>query len=178
MKDMCLVIQPTLSKYLLQLPSPAQLPPLPLTSIHLLHLLPPKTTFQIPKLQLPEYPELACPNLSEYPATSPRTCNGTMSQDRWAHEFKLDSPKHSSPKATTAGIAPTSFHKKKRTANELSCTEKHLGELLQLASKNEVVQKRKDFTTGQNVRLEAYESVTSFRIFPLQVRFDYTECIY
>ncbi|KAL3799237.1 hypothetical protein HJC23_012962 [Cyclotella cryptica] len=68
----------------------------------------------------------------------------------------------------TAGINPKSFHKKKRSDNEISHTEKYIDDLLLQASNNEVVLKRKNFTQIQNIRLEAFAEVTSFRIFPLQ----------
>ena len=94
-----------------------------------------------------------------------------MSEDRWATFQTSNSPeappKQHSP--SDEGIAPSSFHKKRRTKREQSATEKHVAELLQRASKNEVAQKRKDFTAMQKAQLDAYERATSFRIFPLQV---------
>ena len=109
-------------------------------------------------------------------------------EDRWAHVFSLTTFPHELPDSfdllknetkpcteenrDPAGIDPTSFHKKKRSNDELSSTEKYIGEILLQASKNEVVLKRKKFTEMQNVRLEAFKAVTCFRIFPLQVSFN------
>lgn len=86
-----------------------------------------------------------------------------MSEDRWAQ--KCPTASNNPP---NKGVAPTSFHKKKHN-HQQSRAEKHLEGLLHEASKKEVLQKRKEFTTVVNVQLDAFESVTSFRIFPLQV---------
>jgi hypothetical protein len=83
--------------------------------------------------------------------------------ENWPTDCRTITPRRST------GILPTSFHKKRRVDHKLSSTEKHLESLLQTASKSEVVQKRKEFVSKQNVQLRAYESVTSFKIFPLQV---------
>lgn len=97
-----------------------------------------------------------------------------MSEDRWAEELPHNSNATPPQRPTNSnnppnnGVTPTSFHKKKHH-NRQSRAEKHLEGLLQEASKKEVVQKRKEFTTVINVQLDAYESVTCFRIFPLQV---------
>lgn len=94
-----------------------------------------------------------------------------MFEDRWArHQTSTgeEAPsKQSSP--SDEGIAPSSFYKKRRTKREQSATEKSVAELLQRASKNEVTQRRKSFSAMQKAQLDAYERVTSFRIFPLQV---------
>eukprot|EP00956_Cyclotella_meneghiniana_P025623 scaffold53750_cov52-Cyclotella_meneghiniana.AAC.3 len=96
-----------------------------------------------------------------------------MSEDRWAQKFPHISNATPSQRPTASnnppnkGVAPTSFHKKKHN-HQQSRAEKHLEGLLHEASKKEVLQKRKEFTTVVNVQLDAYESVTSFRIFPLQ----------
>ena len=97
-----------------------------------------------------------------------------MSEDRWAQKFPHISNPTPSQRPTASnnppnkGVAPTSFHNKKHN-HQQSRAEKHLEGLLHEASKKEVLQKRKEFTTVVNVQLDAYESVTSFRIFPLQV---------
>jgi hypothetical protein len=94
-----------------------------------------------------------------------------QSDDQWATKLEQANSLQicSNRDEAMSGIAPASFHKKRRTCHEQSSTEKHLEEMLQLALKNEVMQKRKNFTDSQNLQLDAYESVTSFRIFPLQV---------
>lgn len=93
-----------------------------------------------------------------------------MSEDRWALDQQPTEIRSQTTPNGLTGIPPNSFHKKRRTDDKkLTSTEKHLEQLLHQASKNEVVQKRKDFTIMQKVQLQAYECVTSFRIFPLQV---------
>ena len=66
------------------------------------------------------------------------------------------------------GIDPISFHKKQSNKDLLTPAERQLVEVLRLASKNEILQKRKQHTDLQKVRLEAYHDVTSFKMFPLQ----------
>jgi hypothetical protein len=108
------------------------------------------------------------------------------SDDRWATEFQLSNTPVKQPainktviqKKNNVGIDPTGFHKKKRSHNELSQTEKALSCLLQQASKNEVVQKRKNYTTVKKAQLEEFESVTDFRIFPLQVSYKVSLCCF
>jgi hypothetical protein len=113
------------------------------------------------------------------------------SEDRWVPEFSLRNFPHALPDGftatrsetkpgavqnrNTAGIDPTSFHRKKRSDDEISPAEKYIDDLLLKASKNEVVLKRENYTKLQNVRLKAFEEVTSFRIFPLQVSFNATD---
>lgn len=50
----------------------------------------------------------------------------------------------------------------------MTATQKQLDEILHLAARNEVVQRRHEFTSIQKLQREAYHEVTTLKIFPLQ----------
>lgn len=50
----------------------------------------------------------------------------------------------------------------------MTATQKQLDEILHLAARNEVVQRRHEFTSIQKLQREAYHEVTAIKIFPLQ----------
>lgn len=66
------------------------------------------------------------------------------------------------------GIDPSLFHKKRRKIKEQTQAEKQLNRLLSEASKNEVLQKRKEFSSTQNSQRDVYHDITSLKTFPLQ----------
>jgi len=67
------------------------------------------------------------------------------------------------------GIDPSLFYKKRRNGNaEQTHAEKQLKQLLSEASKNEIVQKRKGYSSTQNTQRDVYNDVTSLKTFPLQ----------
>eukprot|EP00984_Skeletonema_dohrnii_P016347 scaffold7240_cov64-Skeletonema_dohrnii-CCMP3373.AAC.1 len=67
------------------------------------------------------------------------------------------------------GIDPSLFYKKRRNGNaEQTHAEKQLKLLLSEASKNEIVQKRKEYSSTQNTQRDVYNDVTSLTTFPLQ----------
>lgn len=67
------------------------------------------------------------------------------------------------------GIDPSLFHKKRRNGKaQQSQAEKQLKQLLNEASKNEVVQKRKEYSSTQNNLRDVFHEVTSLKVFPLQ----------
>ena len=67
------------------------------------------------------------------------------------------------------GIDPSLFHKKRRHGKaQQSQAEKQLEQLLNEASKNEVVQKRKEYSSTQNNLRDVFLEVTSLKVFPLQ----------
>jgi hypothetical protein len=66
------------------------------------------------------------------------------------------------------GIDPSLFHKKRRKGKEQTAAEKQLNQLLSEASKNEVVQKRKEYSSTQNNQRDVYHDITSLKTFPLQ----------
>lgn len=85
--------------------------------------------------------------------------------DRWA---ATSAPAPSLPERSD-GIDPSSFHKKRRNGKApQSQTEKQLKQLLNEASKNEVVQKRKEYSSTQNNLRDVFHEVTSLKVFPLQ----------
>ncbi|KAL9183428.1 hypothetical protein ACHAXT_004284 [Thalassiosira profunda] len=63
------------------------------------------------------------------------------------------------------GIDPSSFHTKPPSSDHQTS---NLNTILQLAAQNEVVERRKQYTTSHKAKMQAYRDVTSFRIFPLQ----------
>ena len=93
-----------------------------------------------------------------------------MASDRWRSDD--DAPKTSpAVEKKSSGVDPSLFYKKKKLLSNnhhQSAAEKQLGDLLQLASHNETVQKRHEYTTVQKIKRDAYHSVTSLTVFPLQ----------
>ena len=95
-----------------------------------------------------------------------------MASDRWRSdedEAPITTP---AVEKKSSGVDPSFFYKKKKLRNNnhhhQSAAEKQLGNLLQLASHNETVQKRHEYTTAQKIQRDAYHSVTSLAMFPLQ----------
>ena len=70
----------------------------------------------------------------------------------------------------SSGIDPSLFHKKRRHGgkSEQTQAEKQLKQLLSDASKNEIVQKRKEYSSIQNNMRDVFHAVTSLKTFPLQ----------
>ena len=66
------------------------------------------------------------------------------------------------------GLNPSSFHKKIRYGKKQSRAEMQLNELLCQVSKNEVMQKRKEYSSEQNTRRNVFNDITSLTTFPLQ----------
>ena len=106
-----------------------------------------------------------------------------MSIDQW-REFELSRSNRNTDTAASShktndelsptnktnksnGISPSSFYKKNKTQPS-TYSEQQLDNILNLASKNEVVQKRREFTSKHKAKEDAYDDVTQFRIFPLQ----------
>lgn len=96
--------------------------------------------------------------------------------DRWGKPTSVSSmlataaaTEHDIKNKKSNGIAPSLFHKKRSKNNkDPSHAEKQLHDLLRLAAKNEVVQKRKVYSSTQNNRRDAYTAVTTLKTFPLQ----------
>jgi len=88
-----------------------------------------------------------------------------MASDRWRDHDPSPAPTENSK---SNGIHPSSFYKKLRSNEQPTAAEKQLDNLLHLAARNEVVQKRHEFTAVQKNQREAYHSMTSFKVFPLQ----------
>lgn len=85
--------------------------------------------------------------------------------DRWG----TTSPAVPSLPERSDGIDPSLFHKKRRHGKaQQSQAEKQLKQLLNEASKNEVVQKRKEYSSSQNNLRDLFHEVTSLKVFPLQ----------
>ena len=86
------------------------------------------------------------------------------------NEPKWRSLDEKNEKIKSNGINPTSFYTMRRNRNSgrLTTAEKQLSNILQLAARNEVVQKRHEFTSIVNLKRDAYREVTKYKIFPLQ----------
>ena len=99
-----------------------------------------------------------------------------MASDRWRslHEPKS---RFSVPdeKTKSSGINPSVFYTRRhKKAAPLTASEQQLDEILHLAARNEVTQRRHEFTKIQNLQREAYREVTNLKIFPLQdMAFEY-----
>ncbi len=89
-----------------------------------------------------------------------------MASDRWCNFHEPTRRRSvSSEREKSSGIDPSRFYTKLRPS---SASQRQLDEILHLAARNEVVQRRHEFTTIQNLQRETYREVTKFLIFPLQ----------
>ena len=99
-----------------------------------------------------------------------------MASDRWRslHEPKS---RFSVPdeKTKSSGINPSVFYTRRhKKAAPLTASEQQLDEILHLAARNEVTQRRHEFSKIQKLQREAYREVTTLKIFPLQdMAFEY-----
>lgn len=108
--------------------------------------------------------------------TSLGNSHRNMSDNRWVSErwratdaqVEPDDATNNEEQSRSCGIEPQSFYKKKRARESRTPSEKQLHNILLQASENEVMNKRQEFASVLKVQRDAYEDVTSFRIFPLQ----------
>ena len=93
-----------------------------------------------------------------------------MASDRWRSDEEEAQTTTPAVEKKSSGVDPSLFYKKKKLRNNnnhhQSAAEKQLGDILQLASHNETVQKRHEYTTAQKIQRDAYHSVTSLAMFP------------
>ena len=94
-------------------------------------------------------------------------CN--MASDRWHNDDTLPSS-DKAVKRRSSGVNPSLFYKKKVHNNkkQQSAAEKQLDNLLSSAARNEIVQKRHEYTSTQKLERDAYHKVTCIEVYPLQ----------
>jgi len=92
-----------------------------------------------------------------------------MASDGWHNDDILPS----SDKAVkrSSGVDPSLFYSKKKVHNnkkQQSAAEKQLNNILNSAARNEIVQKRHEYTSTQKLERDAYHKVTCLEVYPLQ----------
>ena len=91
-----------------------------------------------------------------------------MASDGWHNDDILPSSNKSVKKSS--GVDPSLFYKKKLHNNkkQQSAAEKQLNNILNSAARNEIVQKRHEYTSTQKIERDAYHKVTCLEVYPLQ----------